>query len=109
MARLVIDLDDALYEVLVALARERGCSVEEEISSLLAEAGWREQAGMEAARRLAEDADVDASARAREQGLSRWCPVPSGPGMTRPGASVHERGQSHRMESRVGLAIIDGI
>jgi plasmid stability protein len=62
MARLVIDLDDALYEVLVALAREHHCSVEEEISSLLAEAGWREQAGMEAARRPAEHADEDTPA-----------------------------------------------
>ena len=58
----MIDLDDALYELLVALAREHGCSVEEEILSLLAEAGWREQAGMEAARRLAEPADADAAA-----------------------------------------------
>ena len=60
MARLVIDLDDALYGVLVVLAREHRCSVEEEISSLLAEAGWREQAGMEVARRRAEHADEDA-------------------------------------------------
>ena len=62
MARLVIELDDELYELLAALAREHGCSVEEESASLLAEAAWREQAGMEAARRLAEDADEAAPA-----------------------------------------------
>ena len=59
MAKLMIDLEDTLYELLVTLARERRCSVEEEISSLLEEAGWREQAGMEAARRLAEHADEE--------------------------------------------------
>ena len=62
MARPVLDLDDALHELRAALAREHGCSVEEEIASLLAQAGWREQAGMEAARRLAEHADEDAPA-----------------------------------------------
>jgi macrodomain Ter protein organizer (MatP/YcbG family) len=62
MARLVIDLDDALYELLVALARQHGCSVAEEISSLLSEAAWREQAAEEAARRRAERADEDAPA-----------------------------------------------
>ncbi|HZO28005.1 MAG TPA: hypothetical protein VFH48_18670 [Chloroflexota bacterium] len=62
MAKLVIDLDDALYEVLVVLASEHHCSVEEEISSLLAESGWREQAGLAVAHRLAEHADEDAPA-----------------------------------------------
>ena len=65
MAKLVIDLDDVLYELLVALAREHGCSVEEEISSLLSEAAWREQAGMEVARRLAENVDECAPAPGR--------------------------------------------
>jgi hypothetical protein len=32
MAKLVLELDDALYELLAPLAREHGCSVEEEIS-----------------------------------------------------------------------------
>jgi len=65
MARLVIDLDDALYDVLVALASEHHCSVEEEGALLLTEAGWREQAGMEAAHRLAEDVDASASTPGR--------------------------------------------
>ncbi len=60
MARLVIDPGDALYELLVVLASEHGCSVEEEVSSLLSEAAWREQAAMAVARRLAEHADEDA-------------------------------------------------
>ena len=56
MAQVVLDLDDELYEVLSALGREHGYSVEEESSLLLSEAGWREQAIAAVAGRQAEGA-----------------------------------------------------
>jgi hypothetical protein len=69
MVRLALDLDDELYEVLVALGRDHGCSVEEESSNLLSEAGWREQAvatvtRLQAARRREGDGVHDPNAAA---------------------------------------------
>jgi hypothetical protein len=69
MVRLTLDLDDELYEVLAALGRDHGCSVEEESSILLSEAGWREQAvatvaHLQAARRREGDGVHDPNSEA---------------------------------------------
>ena len=49
---MLFDLDDDVYELLLVLARDHGWSVTEEISSLLSEAAWREQATAAIAGRL---------------------------------------------------------